>query len=68
MTKDLTKINPLETPKFTLENLKLSETVDIPSFQKNSINSTIIRIKDTSSKRYSVNKINDFAYAVKRIR
>lgn len=68
MTKDLTKINPLETPKFTLENLKLNETVDIPSYQKNSINSTIIRIKDTSSKRYSVNKINDFAYTVKRIR
>jgi hypothetical protein len=68
MQEQLVKINALETPKKTLENLKLNETVAIPSFQKNSINSTIVRIKDESSKRYSVRKTTDFSYNVKRIR
>ena len=73
MSEEITNINlkepiALETPQKTLENLKLKGNVSIPSFQKNSINSTIGRIKDTSSKRYSVKKVNDREYNVTRIR
>jgi len=68
MTVELTKINALERPRYELENMKINASVLIPSFQKASVSTTIGRIKDTSTKRYSVKKVNDQTYIVKRIR
>ena len=66
--KKANKLTALETPQNTLMNLRVNGTLTIPSFQKNSISSTISRIKDISSMRYSLKKIDDYSYTVKRTR
>lgn len=66
MGQEITKINALQRPQYTLENMRKNETVLIPSFQKASVSTTVGRIKDISTKRYSIKKQNDTTYQVRR--
>lgn len=68
MNELLVKINRLETPKNTLENLKISGTVDAPRSQRASIKQAIARIKDECQKRYSIKSMSDYHITIKRIR
>lgn len=68
MEKELVKINALETPKNTLENLRIGGNVIAPRFQRDSIKQAIARIKDQCHKRYSIKTDNDYQITVKRIR
>ena len=69
MTKDLTeKISPLESVTITLENMRLGSVEKVPNYQRVSINGTVQRLKDTSSKRYSCTRINDTYFTIKRVR
>ena len=68
MSEEITKINALETPKNTLENLRINGTVIAPRFQRDSIKQAIARIKDQCQKRYSIKTDNDFQITIKRIR
>lgn len=68
MAEELVKIKSLETPKNTLENLRIGGTVIAPRFQRDSIKQAIARIKDQCQKRYSIKTDNDFQITVKRIR
>lgn len=68
MTENLLKVNALMPVKNTLENLKISGSVNAPRYQRASIKQAIARIKDECQKRYSIKSINDYVITVKRIR
>ena len=69
MVKNLTeKIPALENVTNTLENMKKGISIPVPNYQRVSINGTIQRLKDTSSRRYSCKRINDTYFTIKRIR
>ncbi len=68
MSEEITKINALETPKNTLENLRINGTVTAPRYQRDSIKTAIGRIKDQCQKRYRIKTDNDFQITIKRIR
>ena len=68
MTETLEKINSLEEPKKTLENLRIGGTAIAPHFQRASIETTRGRIKNECAKRFTINKTNDYYFTIKRIR
>ena len=68
MTEDLVKINRLETPKNTLENLRIGGIVPAPRNQRASIKQAIARIKDECHKRYSIRSVSDYHIIIKRIK
>jgi len=57
----------LENPKMELSNMTIGGSVVIPSSQKNSISTTIGRVKDNYPERnYSVKKLDKQTYIVTR--
>lgn len=70
----LTKINAIENPKQTLENMRIGSTVIAPHFQRSSLETTKFRIMNECAKRYTFNKkdkdgkSNDSYFFIKRIR
>ncbi|MFA6812945.1 MAG: hypothetical protein WCR45_07635 [Bacteroidaceae bacterium] len=57
----------LEHPKAILESFQIGEYVNIPSFQRNSILSTISRVIDKFPERkYSVTRIDAYGYKTTR--
>lgn len=62
------KVEALIEVTKTLDNMKLKQVVKAPNFQRESIYGTIRRIKDRSSKRYSLHRVNDYYFTVTRTR
>lgn len=68
MSDVIEKIVALESPTASLEALKLGERLNAPNFQRLTVETTIRRIKDKSSKRFSCKRINDYYFTVLRSR
>ena len=68
--EDLTleKVVAITEPTKTLEGLRVRGEIKAPNYQRESINGTIRRIKDKSSKRFTCNRANNDYFIVKRIR
>lgn len=62
------KVVALVEPTKVLESLKLNGVEKAPNYQRESINGTIRRIKDRSSKRFTCTRVNDDYFEVKRTR
>lgn len=62
------KVEALIEVTKTLDNMKLKQVVEAPNYQRESIYGTIRRIKDRSSKRYSLHRVNDYYFTVTRTR
>lgn len=61
-------VAPLENITSTLETMKVNSLISIPNYQRATINSTIQRLKDRSSRRFSIKRINDIYFTLRRIR
>jgi hypothetical protein len=68
MEKTLKKVIAIDQPTRELDSLKLGGVVYAPNFQRESINGTVRRLKDRSSKRFSCTRVNDDYFFVKRVR
>ena len=67
MKTDLESVSPLSPLKNTLENLKISETVNAPRYQRDSIKNAIGRIKDENpKKKFSIKLKSEIVITVKR--
>ena len=62
MGQELININALETPKQTLENLRIGGTAKAPHFQRASLETTRARIKNECAKRYTFSKTNEIYF------
>ena len=67
-TKEIIKVEALISPMASLDALRLKSKIYAPNHQRASIDTTIKRIKDKSSKRFSCTRMNDEYFSIKRIR
>ena len=68
MAADLTeKVVPLESVTTTLETMKLRQTVKAPNFQRTSVNGTLQRFKDRSTKKFTCKRFDTY-FTIQRIR
>ena len=68
MEKEIEKVIALESPTISLEAMRLNSTIKAPNYQRESVNKTIGRIKDISSKKFTCKRTNDIYFTIKRIR
>lgn len=66
--EELTQKKPIivEAPTKTLESMRIRGTLYVMNIQRESINGTIRRLKDRTSKRFSCQRVNDEFFIVKR--
>lgn len=61
-------VEAIESPTTALDTLRVSASIVVPSYQRGSFDTTRQRMKDISSKRFSISKIDDLSFTIKRIR
>lgn len=61
------KIKTIESPTQALNGLRLRGELEAPNTQRESIATTIRRMKVASSKRFTCRKVNDQYFTIKRI-
>lgn len=62
------EIKALVSPTVTLETMRVNCTEIAPNYQRSSVETTIRRIRDKSSKRFALSRTNDIYFTIKRIR
>lgn len=73
MEKPYKKMQPavvqaVVSPTAALDALRVGASMIAPSYQRGSFDTTRQRMKDTSSKRFSISKIDDIQFSIKRIK
>ena len=61
------EVKQLENVTNTLETMRINSTICIPNSQRTTINTTIQRLKDKSKRKFTVKRINDTYFTLKRI-
>ena len=62
------ELKKLKSPTLTLETLRVNETVEVPNFQRASLESTKVRVMDKSSKLFRFHKVNSTYFTITRTR
>ena len=62
------ELKKLDRPTLTLETLRVNETVDVPNYQRASLETTKMRVMDKSSKLFSFHRVNSTYFTIKRTR
>lgn len=61
------KIQTIESPTQALNSLRLKGELEAPNAQRESIATTIRRMKAVSTKRFTCRKVNEQFFTIKRI-
>ena len=61
------KIIPFKAITLTLESLDVNQTINVLNTQRASFSCTIQRLLDKGSKRFTVKRVNDYYFTIKRI-
>lgn len=67
MSEKTKKTEKIESPTKTLEAMRLNRTEIAPNFQRESINRTILRLRDRGSKKFTCSRTTDEYFTIKRI-
>lgn len=62
------KLVAITNPTDTLDSIKVRDILYVPNYQRESINGTVSRFRNRSSKRFTCNRINDEFFIITRIR
>lgn len=61
------KVTPIKSVTTTLETMKLRQTLKAPNFQRTSVNGTLQRLKDRSTKKFTCKRFDTY-FTIQRTR